>query len=102
MDEKKAANTKIKTNSIKTFLRVRVRNGSGNCIFNGHAAQKHKARQNVLVLQEKTHATRLARIIMVFIITQFQKGSTDFLISSGAITAKLRYATPAENKFTKF
>lgn len=59
-----------------------------------------------LSYKKKTHVEsnnkRLARIIMVFIITQFQKGSTDFLISSGAITAKLRYATPAENKFTKF
>ena len=53
VDANKAAGTNIKTNSIKHFLSIWVRNDSSNCIFNGHTAQEHKTRQNILILQNK-------------------------------------------------
>ena len=51
MGAKKAANTNIKTNSIKQPLSSRIRNNSSHCIFNGHEAQKDKPRQNIFILQ---------------------------------------------------
>ena len=51
MDAKKAANTNIKTNSIKQPLSIWIRNNSSHCIFNCHDAQKDKHRQNIFILQ---------------------------------------------------
>ena len=51
MDAKEAANTNIKTNSIKQPLSIWIRNNSSHCIFNCHEAQKDKPRQNIFILQ---------------------------------------------------
>ena len=65
MDAKKAANTNIKTNSIKQPLSIWIRNNSGHCIFNCHEAQKDKPRQNIFILQNINKIKKISSIFPI-------------------------------------